>query len=89
VFWGGVQNGMNGFQHDATMYARAVQCPVLLLCGEKDARVTRSEFLRVAAQIQGKVKTVVLPGVGHQSYCRATPELYRRTVSEWLVSTER
>ena len=85
VFWGGVQNGMNGFEHDATKYAAAVSCPTLLLWGEDDARVSRGEIENVADHLGGEVSLEVVHGVGHQSYCRAKPENYRRSVGAWFA----
>jgi alpha-beta hydrolase superfamily lysophospholipase len=40
VFWGGVQQGFNGFRHNPAEYARSVKCPVLMMHGEHDSRVT-------------------------------------------------
>lgn len=83
VFWGGRQMAMNGFRHDATVYAKAVRCPVLLLWGEQDARVRREEVERVAVALGGNVQFVPLPGVGHQSYCRTVPSVYEQTLRTW------
>ena len=40
LFWGGVQNGFDGFAHNPVDYARAVKQPALILHGEKDERTT-------------------------------------------------
>ncbi len=40
VFWGGVQQGFNGFRHYPADYATEVRCAVLLLDGANDTRVT-------------------------------------------------
>ena len=40
VFWGGVQQGFNGFGHNPAEYARSVHCPVLLMHGDSDARIS-------------------------------------------------
>ena len=43
VFWGGLQQGYNGFQFNPAEYASEVRCPVLLLHGDKDSRVTLAQ----------------------------------------------
>lgn len=44
VFWGGVENGFWGFNHQPVEYAKAVKMPALLFYGEKDERVNRQEI---------------------------------------------
>jgi hypothetical protein len=36
VFWGGVQHGFNGFDHNPVTFASRVKCPTLLLHGATD-----------------------------------------------------
>ncbi|NTV65921.1 MAG: hypothetical protein HGA65_20620 [Oscillochloris sp.] len=43
LFWGGVQLGVNPFEHNPVGYARAVDVPVLLLYGEDDPWVRPPE----------------------------------------------
>jgi alpha-beta hydrolase superfamily lysophospholipase len=38
LFWGSVQLGVNGFDHDVVDYARDVRIPVLIIHGEQDRR---------------------------------------------------
>lgn len=84
VFWGGVQVGINGFEHDARDYAAAVRCPTLVLWGADDARVARAEVEAVVQSLNGHGKLEVLSAVGHQSYCKAQPAAYRRVVRAWF-----
>ena len=44
VFWGGIQNGFNGFAHNPLDYAAKVKCPTLILQGGKDVTVDVQEI---------------------------------------------
>jgi uncharacterized protein len=44
VFWGGVQNGFWAFEHNPSEYAKRINCPTLLMYGEQDEKVSRSEI---------------------------------------------
>lgn len=68
VFWGGVQNGFWGFGHQPQRYAKAVECPTLLLYGEKDDRVTRTETDIIFAALKGPKQLVTFPEAGHENY---------------------
>jgi alpha-beta hydrolase superfamily lysophospholipase len=54
VFWGGIQHGFNGFRHNPVDYARDVRCPVLLLQGDKDPRVTREQAESIFENLGGQ-----------------------------------
>jgi alpha-beta hydrolase superfamily lysophospholipase len=84
VFWGGVQHGFNGFQHNPVDYARSVRCPVLLMHGERDTRVTREQAQAVFENLAGEKRWQLFPEVGHQSYLAARPALWQETVSGFL-----
>src|SRR5436305_1579766 len=54
VFWGGWQHGFNGFRHNPVDYARDVSCPVLLLHGRQDPRVSAEQVEEVHANLAGE-----------------------------------
>lgn len=89
VFWGGVQEGFSGFEHNPAEYAQQVACPVLLLHGAEDARVTREQAVAVFNGLAGRKELVLFEGVGHQSCLDASPEEWRRAVVEFLSSVDR
>ena len=68
VFWGGVQNGYWGFGHNPTDYAKHVTCPVLLLYGEQDEKVSRAEIDEIYANLAGKKILRTYPNAGHENY---------------------
>lgn len=84
VFWGGWEGGFNAFSHNPADYAPAVQCPSLLLHGAKDARVSVAEVERIYARLGGSKTMVVLPGLGHESYVAALPEVWRAQIKGHL-----
>jgi alpha-beta hydrolase superfamily lysophospholipase len=68
VFWGGAINGFWAFGHNPSEYARSVTCPVLLLAGGKDERVSNEEITDIYAHLQGKKTLKMYTNAGHESY---------------------
>lgn len=68
VFWGGIQNGFNAFKHNPVDYAKSITCPVLLLSGEKDDRVSMREINSIFNNLKGKKKLKTYPLAGHENY---------------------
>jgi alpha-beta hydrolase superfamily lysophospholipase len=85
IFWGGVQQGFNGFRHNPVEYAREVRCPVLLLHGAKDARVTREQAESIFRSFPGEKDFTLFPNAGHESYLGAAPALWAESVSRFLA----
>lgn len=84
LFWGSVQNGFNFFSHNPVDYARSVNCPALILHGEKDARVTLEEARTIAAAMGTKARFVAFSGVRHMPIVDARPEQWQREVEKFL-----
>jgi alpha-beta hydrolase superfamily lysophospholipase len=85
VFWGGVQQGFNGFGHNPMDYARGVHCPVLQLQGAADQRVHPEEAAAIFANLGTENKRFeLLEGVEHESYVHAKPREWKRLVREFL-----
>lgn len=85
IFWGGVQLGFNGFRHNPVEYARDVRCPVLLMHGANDARVTERQAESIFQNFPGPKEFVLFPNAGHESYLGADPALWRESVSKFLA----
>jgi pimeloyl-ACP methyl ester carboxylesterase len=88
LFWGGVQCGFNGFEHAPAEYAHAVQCPALLLHGEKDVRVTQEQAQAVYGNLAGAKQLVLLPGAGHDTCLSTDPQLWKRSIARFLNSLQ-
>lgn len=84
VFWGGVQQGFNGFTHNPTDYAREVPCPVLLMHGDQDARVTPAQVESIHQNLGGATHLEWFAGVGHRACCKARPDQWKRCVMTFL-----
>jgi hypothetical protein len=84
VFWGGIQHGMNGFAHNPRDYAARVTCPVLLMHGADDKRVSVADVEAIYAGLAGEKQLEIFPDVGHEPCCRARPDLWSQHVGEFL-----
>lgn len=84
VFWGGVQHRFNAFRHNAVDYARSLTCPVLLLYGNHDPRVTPQEIDNIKQNLKTNCTFHTFNELAHESYCQAMPDEYRRVASRWL-----
>jgi alpha-beta hydrolase superfamily lysophospholipase len=84
LFWGGVQNGFWAFSHNPAEYARKVQCPAMLLYGEKDDRVSRQETLGIYSNLAGKKQLALYPECGHESYVPKDKDKWTEDVFSFL-----
>ena len=83
-FWGGIQNGFWAFGHNPTEYAKTINCPVLLLYGEQDKRVSRKEIDEIFDNIKSKKVLKTYPLSGHENYLNKYPEKWIRDVETFL-----
>jgi alpha-beta hydrolase superfamily lysophospholipase len=84
VFWGGLRSGFFGFSHNPAEYAEMIRCPVLMLYGEKDPRVTIEQSKSVFDNLKGKKQFEMFEGAGHESYYRHSPVKWTQVVSNFL-----
>lgn len=84
VFWGGQQGGFDAFAHNPVDYARSVTCPVLLMHGEQDPRVSGEEVGRIHGALAGPKQLHLFTGLGHQAYAEARPEAWQARVARFL-----
>jgi alpha-beta hydrolase superfamily lysophospholipase len=85
-FWGGVQNGYWAFSHNPSAYAKSVSCPVLLLFGEDDDRVTHEETDLIFANLHGKKQLKVYTGIGHNVFTKSNEKQWVKDVTSFLVT---
>lgn len=86
VFWGGLENGFWGFNHNPVAYAKNISCPVLLLYGEKDKSVSREEIDEIYKNLEGSKKLVVYKNTGHENYLIQNKKRWIADVSSFLSS---
>lgn len=89
VFWGGVQNGFWAFNHNPEEYAKNVNCPVFLMYGEKDNRVSREEIDAIYANAKGKKQLVLFPLAGHENYLNKYKEEWKTSVGSFLSQLQK
>ena len=86
VFWGGVQHGFNAFRHNPVEYARAVTCPVLLLYGTEDIRVSRDQIEAVYQNLGGDKRLHIFEGADHYSLLQGRVEEWKTCIADFLNS---
>jgi alpha-beta hydrolase superfamily lysophospholipase len=86
VFWGALQHGYNGFDHNPVEYARHVTCPALLLHGRCDPRVSCRQIESIYSNLAGEKRLHVFDGAGHESYAACRPEEWKTCVGRFLHS---
>jgi hypothetical protein len=88
VFWGGVQHGYSGFDHNPVDYAAAVECPALFLHGERDVRVAPAEAREVFDRLGSKKTWALLEGAGHENLSVARRDAWRAAVERFLIALQ-
>jgi alpha-beta hydrolase superfamily lysophospholipase len=85
VFWGGVQMGFSGFDHNPVEYARYSNCAALVLHGAEDQHAKLDEGLAIYERLTGKKEIVVFAGAGHISLHEADREQWTAVVGRFLT----
>ncbi len=85
-FWGGVQNGFWAFSHNPAEYAKSVDCPTLLLYGERDEKVSREEIDAIFENLSGKKVIATYPLAGHENYLGKYKQEWSNDIAKFLSS---
>lgn len=85
LFWGGLQNGFWAFSHNPADYAKHITCPVLLLYGAKDGRVSMSETQTIKNNLAGKSKLIVYHNAGHVNYLQDYKAEWQKDVISFVA----
>jgi alpha-beta hydrolase superfamily lysophospholipase len=88
VFWGGVQNSFWAFSHNPEQYAKAIDCPALLLYGEKDEKVGREEIDAIFRNLRGRKTLATYPLAGHENYLVRYRDKWVNDVKRFLKDAE-
>jgi uncharacterized protein len=87
VFWGGVQHSINAFEHNPAEYAKAIHCPVSLLHGAADSRVTVQDATAIAQNLPNLQAFTVFPNaIGHGALVTENPTGWNQQVQQFLSS---
>ena len=84
VFWGGFQHSFNGFKLNPTLDAKNISCPTLLLYGEKDSRVSKTEINEIFNNLNGKKTLKTYPLAGHDNYLTKYKREWTQDISHFL-----
>lgn len=84
LLWGSWQHSMNCWSHKTTDYAKTVDLPTLLIYGDADELVRRSEIDQIYGQLQGLKKTIILEDAGHNSLLTTDPNAWTTAIWEFL-----
>jgi uncharacterized protein len=84
VFWGGLQHGFNGFDHNPVDYARQVKCPTLLLHGKQDRWTSITEINEIFNNINAKKQLITFDRSGHNLLASTDKELWKQSVEKFL-----
>ncbi|MBD2019843.1 prolyl oligopeptidase family serine peptidase [Leptolyngbya sp. FACHB-36] len=85
VFWGGIQQQIDGFAHNPIDYAAVMQAPTLLMHGAADQRVTEQEAIAIFDRLQEQKRFALFQeSVGHGALASDCPKQWRDTVQQFL-----
>ena len=86
VFWGGIQNGFWAFDHNPRDYAKNVDCPVLLMYGEQDQKVSKQEIEDIYSGLAGKKRLITYPKAGHENYLTKYKRQWSSDIRNFLLN---
>jgi uncharacterized protein len=84
VFWGSIQHRYNGFAHNPVVDARQVQCPTLVMHGQRDQWTTVAEINQIFNNLPGTKQLAIFPSAGHQLLVTVDKGLWQRSVEQIL-----
>lgn len=84
VLWGGLENNFNAFSHNPAEYAKEINCPTLLLYGEKDINVSAKETDAIFKNLKGPKELRTYPLAGHENYLKKYRKNWLEDVSSFL-----
>lgn len=84
VFWGGIQNGFWGFEHNPTEYAKKINCPTLLVYGAQDEKVSRDEIQEIFKNLVGEKTLIIYQAAGHENYLTKYKNEWTQDVEQFL-----
>ena len=87
VFWGGEQFGYNAFGPNPADYAGHVHCPVLMMQGGLDPRITDSQARNLFDHLSGPKQFDLFDRAGHCAFLEAYPDRWNNIVAQFLANS--
>jgi alpha-beta hydrolase superfamily lysophospholipase len=88
LFWGGVQNSFWAFSHNPSEYAKNINCPVLLLYGQKDKSVSIKETNEIYSNLKGIKKLKIFRNTGHENYLIRNKKEWIQNIAAFLMKIQ-
>lgn len=88
VFWGGIQNGFWAFGHNPADYAKSIKCPTLLIYGEQDRKVSRTEIDEIYLNLTCQKKLRIYPLAGHGDYLTIYKKEWLQDIKSFITTTK-
>lgn len=89
VFWGGFQNDFDAFNHNPIDYANNINCPTLLLYGQKDEKVSQNEIDQIFLNLKGIKELKTFPLAGHENYLNKYKNEWTADIVGFIALTEK
>ncbi len=86
VFWGGRQFGYSAFALNPADYATRVHCPVLMLQGGQDPRVTNAQARNLFDHLAGPKRFELFDDDGHCMFLLNHQDRWIKTVTDFLAN---
>lgn len=86
IFYGGLLQGFNAFEHSSVEYAKKVTAPCLIQRGANDKRVNSSEINAIYQALEGPKQSVTYPNSGHFYYLWNDKGVWVNTVQKFIMA---
>ena len=84
IFWAGIQHGINGFSHNPINYAKAVNCPSLVIHGAQDKWTPVNDIETLVNNIPAAKQLVISADAGHHQLIGVDRFLWDESISHFL-----
>jgi alpha-beta hydrolase superfamily lysophospholipase len=88
MLWGNYHMGYNTYSHNPVDYAAHINCPTLLMHGEKDHAVSKKEIDDIYANLKGEKFLKTFPNTGHDIFLPKNEITWMNTVIDFMISTK-
>jgi alpha-beta hydrolase superfamily lysophospholipase len=88
VFWGGHRLGYNAFALNPADFATRVHCPVLMMQGSLDRRVTDDEAKNLFDHLAGPRQFELYDQTGHCGFLQSDPDRWKNSIAQFLANCQ-
>lgn len=90
TWWMGIERRYNGFKHQTSLYAKKINCPVLMEWGALDNYVLKTETDKIYNAIASANKKLVrYDHAGHESFLLNDPVKWRIEAEKFLMANSK